>query len=83
MILLGVAFLLRTTGTFDFPLNNWWALFILIPAIGAFDTALRIYRNSNNQLTGRSAHSSLGWCSCLSLRHSCLTSTGTSSDLSS
>jgi uncharacterized membrane protein len=51
MILLGVAFLLRTTGTFDFPLNNWWALFILIPAIGAFDTALRIYRNSNNQLT--------------------------------
>jgi len=51
MILLGVAFLLRTTGTFDFPLNNWWALFILIPAIGAFDTALQIYRNSNNQLT--------------------------------
>ena len=51
MILLGVAFLLRTTGTFDVPLNNWWALFILIPAVGAFDTALRIYHNSNNQLT--------------------------------
>ena len=51
MMLLGVAFLLRTTGNFNFPLDNWWALFILIPAIGAFDTALRIYRNSNNQLT--------------------------------
>jgi uncharacterized membrane protein len=51
MILLGVAFLLRTTGTFSFPLNNWWALFILIPAIGAFDTAIRIYRHSENGLT--------------------------------
>lgn len=51
MILLGVAFLIRTTGNFDFPLNNWWALFILIPAVGAFDTAIRMYRNSNNQLT--------------------------------
>ena len=51
LILLGVAFLIRTTGNFNFPLNNWWALFILIPAIGALDTALRIYRNSDNQLT--------------------------------
>ena len=52
MILLGMAFLLRTTGNFNFPLNNWWALFILIPAVGAFDTALRMYRNADNQLTG-------------------------------
>jgi uncharacterized membrane protein len=51
MILLGVAFLMRTTGNFDFPLNNWWALFILIPAIGAFDTAIRMYSHSDNQLT--------------------------------
>ena len=51
MILLGVAFLMRTTGTFNFPLNNWWALFILIPAVGAFDTAIRIYRHTENQLT--------------------------------
>ncbi len=52
LILLGLAFLLRTTGNFNFPLNNWWALFILIPAVGAFDTALRMYRNADNQLTG-------------------------------
>ena len=51
MILLGVAFLLRDTGAFNIPLNNWWALFILIPAVGAFDTAIRIYSHSNNQLT--------------------------------
>ena len=57
MILLGVAFLMRTTGNFDFPLSNWWALFILIPAVGAFDTALRIYRNSNNQLTAPAGRS--------------------------
>ena len=50
MILLGLAFLMRTTG--NFPLHNWWALFILIPAVGAFDTALRMYRNEDNQLTG-------------------------------
>lgn len=51
LILLGVAFLLRTTGIFNFALNNWWALFILIPAIGAFDTGIRIYHHSENQLT--------------------------------
>jgi hypothetical protein len=52
MILLGVAFLLRTTGNSIFPLDNWWALFILIPAIGAFDSAIRLYRNADNQITG-------------------------------
>jgi len=51
MILLGVAFLLRTSSNFNFPLNNWWALFILIPTVSAFDTAIRIYRNADNQLT--------------------------------
>ena len=52
MILLGVAFLMRTTGNFFFPLDNWWALFILIPAVGAFDSAVRLYRNADNQITG-------------------------------
>lgn len=51
LILLGTMFLLRNTGIFDFPLNNWWALFILIPAIGAFSTALRTFRSAGNQLT--------------------------------
>jgi hypothetical protein len=51
LILLGAAFLLRNTGTFNVPLKNWWALFILIPAVGAFDTAIRLYRTADNQLT--------------------------------
>jgi hypothetical protein len=51
MIILGGIFLLRNTGTFDIPLRNWWALFILIPAIGSLDTARRHYRSAGNQLT--------------------------------
>jgi hypothetical protein len=50
LIVLGALFLMRNTGTYDFPLKNWWALFILIPAIGAFDTALRTFRSAGNQL---------------------------------
>lgn len=45
LIVLGGVFLLQNTGSFRFPLDNWWALFILIPAVGAFDTALRTYRH--------------------------------------
>ena len=51
LIVLGGLFLLRNTGAFEIPLNNWWTVFILVPAIGAFDTALRTYRNAGNQLT--------------------------------
>ena len=51
LIVLGVMFLMRNSGTFDFPLQNWWALFILIPAVGAFDSAYRMYRSAGDQLT--------------------------------
>lgn len=51
LIILGSMFLFRNTGTFYMPLNNWWALFILIPAVGAFDTAFRTYRDAGNQFT--------------------------------
>ena len=51
LIVLGVAFLMQNMGAFFIPLKNWWALFILIPAFGALDTALRIYRSEGNQLT--------------------------------
>jgi peptidoglycan/LPS O-acetylase OafA/YrhL len=59
LILLGGMFLMRNMGTFTFPLQNWWALFILIPAIGAIDSALRTYRHADNQWTA-SARGSLG-----------------------
>jgi hypothetical protein len=53
LILLGAAFLMQDLGTLSIPLNNWWALFILIPAIGAFTRAWRAYQDAGNQLTAR------------------------------
>ncbi len=42
LIVLGVILLLQTMR--GFYLNNWWALFILIPAIGAFADAWNRYQ---------------------------------------
>jgi len=51
LIILGGMFLMRNMGTFDFPLKNWWALFILMPAIGSLSAALRAYREAGNHLS--------------------------------
>lgn len=59
LIVLGAMFLMRNMGTFDIPLRNWWALFILIPAVGAFDSALRMYRSAGNQLNAQARGSLL------------------------
>ena len=59
LILLGGMFLMQNMGTFNFPFSNWWALFILIPAIGAIDSGVRAYRKAGNQLNG-AARASLG-----------------------
>ena len=50
LIVLGGIFLLQNTGligTFD----NWWALFILIPAFGSFASAWNLYRSAGDQWT--------------------------------
>ena len=44
LIVLGVIFLLQNVR--GFYLNNWWALFILIPAFGSFADAWNIYRQT-------------------------------------
>jgi hypothetical protein len=44
-------FLLRNTGTWDIPFTNWWALFILIPAVGSLSSAWRMYRDAGDRLT--------------------------------
>lgn len=49
LILLGLIFLLRNFGIFD--LHNWWALFILIPAIASLANAWRIYQANGNHMT--------------------------------
>ncbi len=53
LIVLGGIFLLQNMGMKSFPINNWWALFILIPAFGAFERALRMYREAGNQFTNQ------------------------------
>jgi hypothetical protein len=54
LILLGVIFLLQNLN--GFRLDNWWALFILIPAVVSLTTAWNLYHQTG-QLTrsGRSA----------------------------
>jgi hypothetical protein len=49
LIALGFIFLLRNSGLI--VLNNWWALFILIPAGGALASAWRAYRAAGNRIT--------------------------------
>ena len=58
LILLGVIFLLQNIGLAT--LNNWWALFILIPALGSFSTAYALYRNSGDRLTYAARGSLIG-----------------------
>ncbi len=54
LIVLGVIFLLQNVR--GFYLNNWWALFILIPALGSFVDAWNIYRQTGRlSRRGRSA----------------------------
>ena len=44
LIVLGIIFLLgNVRGLY---LNNWWALFILIPAVGSFADAWNVYRQA-------------------------------------
>jgi peptidoglycan/LPS O-acetylase OafA/YrhL len=51
LIVLGGAFLMQNLGKFYFPFTNWWALFILLPALGSLDRAYRAYKNAGNQMT--------------------------------
>jgi hypothetical protein len=44
LILLGLVFLLQNFGRFSF--ENWWAVFILIPALGSFASAWNTYQDS-------------------------------------
>ncbi|MBI5034032.1 MAG: hypothetical protein HZB51_26215 [Chloroflexi bacterium] len=50
LILLGAVFLLQNMGAVIF--GNWWALFILLPAVGAFSAAWRSFSRGNGQVSG-------------------------------
>lgn len=49
LIALGLIFLLQNFAGLE--LNNWWALFILIPAAGAFGNTIRAYQDAGGRLT--------------------------------
>ena len=49
LIVIGIAFLLQNLGLPT--LQNWWAVFILIPALGSLATAWNIYQNNGRQFT--------------------------------
>jgi hypothetical protein len=53
LILLGIVFLAQNLGVSGIYFNNWWAVFILIPALGAFERGIHYYREAGNQLTGQ------------------------------
>lgn len=49
LILVGLVFVLKNiTGV---ELHNWWALFILIPALGSLVTSYQLYVRNGRQLT--------------------------------
>jgi cation transport ATPase len=58
MILIGVVFLLQNMG--NWSLGNWWALFILIPAVVAFVNAWNIYKNNGYRFSSGIGGSILG-----------------------
>jgi len=61
LIILGIIFLLQNF--YAFPLNNWWALFILLPAFNAFNRAWRFYQPERqfNWLVWRSLLGGFFW----------------------
>ncbi len=58
IIIIGLVFLLQNLGLF--VLVNWWALFILIPAVAAFGSAWRSYQDAGGRLTGGARGSLIG-----------------------
>jgi len=49
LILVGLGVL--ASNLTGFSLNNWWALFILIPAMGSLAAAWRMYQANGNRFT--------------------------------
>jgi Flp pilus assembly protein TadB len=58
LVLVGVFLMMQNLGARIF--NNWWALFILIPALGAFANAWRAYQEAGRQLTNGARNSLFG-----------------------
>ena len=51
LIVIGVLYLLYYAGILP-SFSNWWALFLLLPAVGTLSAALSAYRRNDGQWTG-------------------------------
>ncbi|MBE2222608.1 MAG: hypothetical protein IAF02_13760 [Anaerolineae bacterium] len=51
LIAIGLFYLLQPTGFLP-NFTNWWALFLLLPAVGVLSAALGAYRRNGGQWTG-------------------------------
>jgi hypothetical protein len=60
LILLGIVALLQNLDIAGAVLQNWWAVFILIPAARSFERAWRHYQSSGSQVTRSVTGSLLG-----------------------
>ena len=52
LILIGIVFIVRNVTGFSF--DNWWALFILIPALGSLVTSFQMYERHGRKFTAAS-----------------------------
>lgn len=52
LVLIAIGGLLLFQNITNFSLDNWWALFILIPAFGSFATAWRRFQDQGRRVTG-------------------------------
>jgi hypothetical protein len=59
LVMIGIGILFLLNNFTDFRLNNWWALFILIPAFGSLGNFWRAYR-SHGRMNGEAAGSLVG-----------------------
>ncbi|MEZ4591923.1 MAG: hypothetical protein R3D55_12400 [Chloroflexota bacterium] len=59
LILIGIGVFFLVTRVGGFYINNWWALFILIPAFHNLNEAWQSYR-ANGRLTKNARHSLMG-----------------------
>ncbi len=58
LIVLGIVFLLQNLTGYE--LRNWWALFILIPAVGVFGNAFNSYQAAGGHMTPAARGSLIG-----------------------
>jgi drug/metabolite transporter (DMT)-like permease len=52
LILIGIVFIVRNLTGLE--LHNWWALFILIPALGSLATAWQMFEKNDRRFTAAS-----------------------------